>query len=224
MAKAKAKAKGAATKAKKKKGKGRTGCKNCSPSCKELYEKHQKELEKAKYSQMTPQQKSDLEKFQKNYWNNYERYQAVGKDAGVPPSMVAALHWRESSGNFGTYLHQGDPLGKPATHVPTDIPVFQKDEWDKAAAHALKMKKWDKCKEELGLDEKTTDRAKMAAFSERYNGLGYHNKGVNSPYVYSGTDSYTSGKYIADGTYSATTVDKQLGVITLSDSVTNIGM
>lgn len=222
MAKAKQRAKGAAGKAKGKgkgKSKGRKGCKKCKPTCKELYEKHQKTIEGAKNKELTPAQQADLNKFKANYEANKSRYEAVGNEANMPPELVASLHWRESSGNFGTYLHQGDPLGKPATHVPTDIPVFGKDEWDKAAAHALKMKKWDKCKEELGLNKDTKDKAKMAAFSERYNGMGYNNKGVASPYVYSGTDAYTSGKYIADGTYSATAVDKQFGVVRLVDSI-----
>ena len=46
---------------------------------------------------------------------------------------------------------------------------------------------------------------------EQYNGLGYASKGLPSPYVWSGTDQYVSGKYVADGVFSATTVDKQLG-------------
>jgi lysozyme family protein len=215
--KAKAKAKGAATKAKGKKKKAKTACKTCKMTCKELYEKHQKELEKAKAKELGPKQQADLDKFKKNYEANKSRYEAVGKEADMPPELVASLHWRESSGNFGKYLHQGDPLGAPAKHVPTNIPVFGKDEWDKAAVHALKMKQM--CKKELGINKDTKDRAKLAAFSERYNGMGYNNKGVASPYVYSGMDTYTSGKYVADGVYSASTVDQQLGVVRLSDSI-----
>jgi hypothetical protein len=46
---------------------------------------------------------------------------------------------------------------------------------------------------------------------ERYNGLGYANKGIPSPYVWSGTDQYKSGKYVRDGVFDANAVDKQLG-------------
>jgi lysozyme family protein len=218
MAGAKTKAKAAATKAKGAKKKGKKACKTCKATCKELYEKHQKELENAKAKKLSPSQQSDLNAFKKNYEANRGKYEAVGKQADMPPQLVAAIHWRESSGNFGKYLHQGDPLGKPAVHVPKDIPVFGKDEWDKAAVHALKMK--SKCKEELGINEDTQDRAKMATFAERYNGLGYHNKGVTSPYVYSGMDNYSAGKYVKDSVYSAGTVDQQLGVVTLANSIT----
>jgi len=46
---------------------------------------------------------------------------------------------------------------------------------------------------------------------EIYNGLGYASRGRPSPYVWSGTDQYISGKYIADGVYDPNAVDKQLG-------------
>lgn len=226
MAKAKAKAKAAAGKAKKKKKPKKVpkACKNCkAKTCKELYEKHQEELKEAKPSELNATQKADLAKFQKNYAQNIDRYQAVSKEVNMPSEWIAAIHWRESTGNFGTYLHQGDPLGKPAVNVPNNIPTFQKDEWDKAAAHALNMKK--KCREELGIDKDTKDRAKLAAYSEQYNGLGYsHYHNQNSPYVYSGLDSYSVGKYTSDGSFSGTAVDQQLGTVTLVDSITNVGM
>jgi hypothetical protein len=46
---------------------------------------------------------------------------------------------------------------------------------------------------------------------EQYNGLGYANRGLPSPYVWSGTDQYISGKYVRDGVYDPAAIDKQLG-------------
>jgi lysozyme family protein len=46
---------------------------------------------------------------------------------------------------------------------------------------------------------------------EQYNGLGYAAHGVPSPYVWSGTDQYHSGKYVRDGVYDPHVVDAQLG-------------
>ena len=46
---------------------------------------------------------------------------------------------------------------------------------------------------------------------EEYNGLGYASRGVPSPYVWSGTDQYRSGKYVRDGVYDPNAVDSQLG-------------
>lgn len=59
----------------------------------------------------------------------------------------------------------------------------------------------------------------MAAFAERYNGLGYYNKDKISPYVYSGTSIYTGGKYVRDGVYDANVVDKQPGVYILISAI-----
>jgi hypothetical protein len=42
--------------------------------------------------------------------------------------------------------------------------------------------------------------------------LGYANKGLPSPYIWSGTDQYEKGKYTSDGKYDpAEAVDEQLG-------------
>ncbi len=48
---------------------------------------------------------------------------------------------------------------------------------------------------------------------EGYNGLGYRNRGVPSPYLFSGTTVYEKGKYTGDGKYSASAIDQQLGVV-----------
>ncbi len=46
---------------------------------------------------------------------------------------------------------------------------------------------------------------------EEYNGLGYAARGRPSPYIWSGTDQYRSGKYVRDGVYDPDAVDSQLG-------------
>jgi lysozyme family protein len=51
----------------------------------------------------------------------------------------------------------------------------------------------------------------MLTLLEKYNGVGYAAKGRPSPYIWSGTDQYTSGKYVRDGVYDPNVVDAQLG-------------
>jgi lysozyme family protein len=47
---------------------------------------------------------------------------------------------------------------------------------------------------------------------EAYNGWGYRNHhGINTPYLWSGSNQYTSGKYVADGKFDPTAVSKQIG-------------
>ena len=167
---------------------------------------------------MSESQMRDTRRFEEHWLRNKGRYQSVANQTGVPAKMIAALHWRESSGNFATYLHQGDPLGKPAVNWPTNIHVFH--QWEEAAVHALNMK--SRHRNNLGIDSSTTEPGKLGAYAELYNGLGYHNGKRPSPYVYSGSNAYTTGKYVADGRFSASTVDSQVGVVPLLGSIGGI--
>lgn len=141
------------------------------------------------------------------------RYEAVAAQVDLPAELIAALHFRESSGDFNTYLHQGDPLGRPAVNHPSNIPVFHV--WEDAAVHALSDRHKAGIQDDLDITEDTQDLAALATYAEYYNGLGYHNRDRVSPYVYSGTDHYTGGKYVRDGVFSSTAVDQQLGVLAM---------
>jgi hypothetical protein len=52
---------------------------------------------------------------------------------------------------------------------------------------------------------------------EQYNGFGYRNfhPSVKSPYLWSFSNHYTSGKYVADGTWSPTAKSQQCGAAVL---------
>lgn len=131
------------------------------------------------------------------------RYMAVEAATGVPWFIVAVIHERESSQNWNTQLAQGDPLDKPSTHVPKGRGPFPT--WEEGAHDALvdcppyaaRWKDWS--------------AGGALTLLEQYNGLGYYNRGVPSPYLWAGTDQYDKGKYVADGVYDPTVEDKQLG-------------
>jgi lysozyme family protein len=53
---------------------------------------------------------------------------------------------------------------------------------------------------------------KMLFNAEAYNGAGYHNKGMPSPYVWAGTNIQQPGKYTADGSFDPNHWDTQPGV------------
>lgn len=131
------------------------------------------------------------------------RYQAVEKTTGVPWWFTAVVHEREASQNWNTQLGQGDPLNKKSTHVPKGRGPFST--WEEGAVDALVN-----C---APYASKNTDWSPGGALSmlEKYNGIGYYNKGLPSPYVWAGTDQYVKGKYVADGKFDANAVDQQLG-------------
>ena len=138
---------------------------------------------------------------------NIKRYQFIQKETGVPWQLVAAIHGLEASFNFNACLHNGDPLGKKTTHVPAGLgPFFT---WESSAIDVLNRHHVDKIKH-WSIPE-------CLQFAEAFNGMGYLLKhtDVNSPYLWSMTNLYTKGKYVADGKYDPQAVSKQVGVAAL---------
>lgn len=131
------------------------------------------------------------------------RYQAVSVKTGVPWFVIAVIHEREASGNWNTQLGQGDPLNQVSRHEPAGRGPFET--WEDGAYDALV-----RCAP-FAYAWKDWSAGGALTLLEEYNGLGYANKGIPSPYVWSGTDQYKSGKYVADHDFRANVVDVQLG-------------
>jgi lysozyme family protein len=152
---------------------------------------------------------------------NKDQYQEIEKGTSVPWYVVAVIHEREASGDFTKQLSQGDPLNHVSVHVPrgrgpflshVDDPQLQGafyrgalDALIDCAPHAAKWGDWS-----VG---------GALTLLEEYNGLGYAARDRPSPYVWSGTDQYISGKYVRDGVYDPHAVDVQLGCAPLIASM-----
>jgi lysozyme family protein len=171
-------------------------------------------------TRLSADQQADLAKFLKNWKSdNLARYRAVANAADVPIELVAALHWRESGGDFTCYLQNGDPMRDaagnpiPTTSVPAGL-LFTS--WITAAINAIGREKT--AREMSGIEEWATGPEALPClciFAEYFNGEGYREMGVPDPYVLAGTSGYTAGKYTADGVYDPAAVDEQLGVLVL---------
>jgi hypothetical protein len=100
-------------------------------------------------------------------------------------------------------------LKKRTTHVPAGRPATGSPpfDWYESAADALRMKHADT------LDVWTIGAT--GVFLEDYNGRGYFNRKLPSPYVLAGSDLYTKGKYVADGKFNKNFVDPQPGCFPL---------
>ncbi|MBR1943126.1 hypothetical protein IJ843_05270 [bacterium] len=151
---------------------------------------------------LTGSQQNELSRISKIFEQNKDKYEKVSAATGVPAELICAIHYRESGCNFSTYLHNGDPLGKPTTHVPKGKNF---SDWTTAAIDAIKSQGSYKSVTESNVDS-------QLEFAERYNGLGYRKRGVASPYVWSGTAKYTGGMYVADGVYNPSAQDRRVGV------------
>lgn len=127
-------------------------------------------------------------------------YDPVEKSLNIPWFLVGCLHYREASLNFKTYLGNGQPLGQVTTIVPKGRGPFAN--WYDGAIDALgKM-----------VHPVLWDINGLLSFAEHYNGMGYARHGINSPYVWSGTDQYHSGLFTSDGNLDMTKVDHRPGV------------
>jgi lysozyme family protein len=133
------------------------------------------------------------------------RYKAVQARTGVPWFFIGALHMRESSNSFAGVLHNGDRIigtGGLTVRVPAGRGPFST--WEDSAVDALKLKDMQRVQ--------VWSAARMLYQAEVFNGLGYTYKGINSPYVWGGTNHEQLGKYVSDGNFSPTAEDTQLGV------------
>ena len=138
---------------------------------------------------------------------NQERYENVASKVGAPWFFIAVIHNMESSMRFDRHLHNGDRLTARTVHVPSGRPVAGEPPftWEESAQDALTLQGIDK------VEDWTLPR--MLYQLESYNGWGYrlHHAHVKSPYLWSFSNHYTSGKYVADGTWSDTAVSRQCG-------------
>ena len=141
---------------------------------------------------------------------NKERYCTVANSVGghIPWFFIAALHNLEASMRFDKHLHNGDPLSARTIQVPAGRPAHGAPPytWEESAADALTLHHLD-----LVTDWSILP---MLWHAELYNGLGYfvYHHDTNSPYLWSMTDQYDHGKYVADGKWDASAVSRQCGV------------
>lgn len=140
-----------------------------------------------------------------------DRYKKVARKSDVPWEIIACLHMLESGGAFDTVLHNGELLRSVHEHgtrlVPKGRGKGQNWDWEEAAIDALAIKK----------QPSKWNIVDTLHYLERFNGLGYlwDDKKPNSPYLWSFSNHYEKGKYVADGKYSPTAVSKQCGAAVL---------
>ena len=161
--------------------------------------------------EIRPERMRDIEITADKVMGGRRHYEAIAGATGVPWWFIGFLHFRESNCDFGTHLHNGDPLRAKTRNVPPNRPPWKPRNgksytFEESAEDALGMK---------GLATITDWSIERICFeAERYNGFGYRGRGKSqrSPYLWGGTNQQKPGKYIADGVYSASHMDVQPGV------------
>lgn len=165
----------------------------------------------------------EVQKFADTYEKNKEIYIALSKETNIPPELIAVIHYRESApdyfnGTFQVYLHNGEQLGNKTQLVPQDLLFY---DFDTAAKDALDRKR--SCADKYHVTVESADLVGMMCYLEEYNGAGYYKNGHISPYSYSGTNLYVSGKYVEEenegGKYNEEVVDHQVGSYLLLNAI-----
>ncbi|MET4388445.1 lysozyme family protein/peptidoglycan hydrolase-like protein with peptidoglycan-binding domain [Bradyrhizobium sp. F1.4.3] len=149
-------------------------------------------------------------------------YQQIERLTGVPWHFAALCHYRESNFDFDTYLGNGESLHRVTSLVPKGRGPFAT--FVDGAVDAFRIENF------VGTQDWGIARTLFRL--ECFNGLGYHAKGCNSPYLYGGSTLYgppeaRAGKFVADHVFDASHVDSQLGtavilhaIMTLDSSIT----
>jgi lysozyme family protein len=147
------------------------------------------------------------------------RYQKVANALEIPWYVVGIIHSLEAGGDFTRHLHNGDPLTARTTHVPAGRPKTGNPPytWEASAIDALTSQGFRTWKD--------WSVPGTLYKLEAYNGFGYrdHHPNVPSPYLWSFSNHYARGKYVADGRFSATAVSQQCGAAVLLKRLTAAG-
>ena len=146
------------------------------------------------------------------------RYDRVALDTKVPWFVIGIIHALEASFNFLAHLHNGDhPLTQRTRQVPAGRPLTwaPPSDWDWSAKDALKL---------LGFTGKTDWNLERILFRfEAYNGFGYRNTVVPTPYLWSFSNHYESGKFVADGRFNAKAKSQQCGAAVMLKLLADAG-
>jgi lysozyme family protein len=135
-----------------------------------------------------------------------ERYERAGTRTGVPWFFIAVTHALEASFNFRAHLHNGDfPLSSRTRQVPAGRPRvwLPPSDWESSAIDALKL---------LGFTGQSDWSMERTLYRlEAYNGFGYRRLGVPTPYLWSFSQHYERGKFVADGKFDRSARSQQCG-------------
>lgn len=154
-----------------------------------------------------------------SYRSRYEKVISDGDFGKLPWFFIAAIHCLESSFDFSTHLHNGDPLSRKTSHVPSGRPIKGNPpfSWEESAIDALEMK---------GFMDLSWSLPELLWRLEGYNGWGYrsYHSEVLTPYLWSFSQHYTKGKYKSDGKFDHNLVSKQVGAAVLIKKMLGFNM
>ena len=138
--------------------------------------------------------------------DNRTRYEAVANAVCAPWFFIGIIHAMEAGFNFRGHLHNGDSLKRKTVNIPAGRPKVWEPphRWEDSAIDAIKYDH---------LANLTDWSLALTLYRwESYNGFRSrleHN--IHTPYLWSFSNHYKSGKFVRDNVWSDTAVSRQCG-------------
>jgi lysozyme family protein len=166
-----------------------------------------------------PSKLSAVKRIVQTIIKNRSRYEGVGNPLDIPWFVIGCVHNLESSLKFNGHLHNGDPLtartfNEPKGRPPKGKPPFT---WEESANDALVSQGWHNWRD--------WSLAGCLYKFEAYNGFGYRQRQVPSPYLWSYSNHYVKGKYVHDGPsgWDPNAVSQQCGTALILSQLVSLG-
>ena len=133
-------------------------------------------------------------------------YEQVYEETCVPWHTVAIIHGMECGFDMNSHLHNGDSLKAKTKQVPAGRPNpwLPPSDWVSSACDALRY-------------DKLHEQADWSLPRTLYRWEGYNGwrsrllYSINTPYLWSFSNHYTKGKFVADNKWDPNAVSKQCG-------------
>ena len=170
--------------------------------------------------QIRPTKAADAKAVASRLLNGKQTYQQIETKTGVPWYFVGLCHYRESDLKPNTYLGNGQPLNRVTTMVPRGRgPFTGPNAFIDGGVDALRLQGL------VGANDWSI--ARILYRLEGFNGFGYRNHGVNSPYLYCGSTLYgppeaRGGQYVGDGVFNPNKVEDRPGAAVVLKELTGL--
>jgi lysozyme family protein len=150
---------------------------------------------------------------------NQARYQKVAEATCIPWFAIGIIHGMEASFNFRKHLHNGDSLKARTTRYPPNRPEEwdPPNDWESSAIDALKFDQLH--------DQEDWSLPRTLYRWESYNGFRSRVlQKINTPYLWSFSNHYEKGKYVADGVWDGNAVSRQCGAAVMLRELVRDGL
>jgi lysozyme family protein len=150
--------------------------------------------------------------------DNREQYNRVAEEVCAPWYFVGIIHAMEASFDFRTHLHNGDPLKARTVQVPSGRPPVWNppNDWVSSAVDAMTFDHF--------ADQQDWSLARTLYNWEGYNGWRSRAMGINTPYLWSFSNHYSKGKFVADNVWDANAESKQCGAAVMLKALVEQGL